>query len=259
MADPLPGVLGNWDIPPLPVSEEVSFGGPAPGVEQAPTWRVNLPADPAQAIQQLEHSQTQLKTSQEALDSVPDRIENLVNRSQAEARGEVSFAAEPLPPAESELLRLLSAAGQTAVRPDQPEVSFGLGQDLGAELRRATEGFQQFTQRISRLIAHFAWVETQVTGHLLARTVVGWTGDMHTLWEEYLRPEQIDLHHRSLVLAISSRAAMLRTFIVTTQGAAKLSVLLATPGGAILALPAAWKYVNQILAELEKIRDLKTQ
>ncbi|MEJ2267272.1 MAG: hypothetical protein P8X95_27830 [Anaerolineales bacterium] len=52
---------------------------------------------------------------------------------------------------------------------------------------------------------------------------------------------------------------MLRTFIVTTQGAAKLSILLATPGGAILALPAAWKYVNQILAELEKIRDLKTQ
>ena len=94
---------------------------------------------------------------------------------------------------------------------------------------------------------------------MLARTVVGWTGDLDTLWEQYLRPEQIDLHRRSLNLAITSRAAMLRTFIVTTQGAAKLSILLATPGGAILALPAAWKYVNQILAELEKIRDLKTQ
>jgi hypothetical protein len=259
MTDPLPGVLGNWDIPPLPVSQVVSFGAPAPDVEQAPTWRINLPADPAQAIQQLDYVEIQLQASQEALGSVPDRIEQLVNRSQAEARGEVSFAAEPLPPAETELLRLLGAAGQTAVRGEQPEVSFGLGQDLGAELRKATEGFQQFTQKISHLIAHFAWVETQVTGHLLARTVVGWTGDMDTLWEEYLRPEQIDLHRRSLDLAITSRAAVLRTFIVTTQGAAKLSVLLATPGGAILALPAAWKYVNQILAELEKIRDLKTQ
>ena len=259
MTDPLPGVLRNWDIPPLPVSEVVSFSAPAPDVGQAPAWRVNLPADPSAAIQQLENSRAELQASQEALNNVPDRIENLVNRSQAEARGEVSFAAEPLPPAEAELIRMLGAAGQIAVRGEQPEVSFGLGQDLGAELRKATEGFQQFTQRISRLIAHFAWVETQVTGHLLARTVVGWTGDLDTLWEQYLRPEQIDLHRRSLNLAITSRAAMLRTFIVTTQGAAKLSILLATPGGAILALPAAWKYVNQILAELEKIRDLKTQ
>jgi hypothetical protein len=259
MTDPLPGVLGNWDIPPLPVGEVVSFGAPSPDIGPAPAWRVDLPADPSAAIQQLENSRAELQASQEALNNVPDRIENLVNRSQAEARGEVSFAAEPLPPAEAELIRMLGAAGQIAVRGEQPEVSFGLGQDLGAELRKATEGFQQFTQRISRLIAHFAWVETQVTGHLLARTVVGWTGDTDTLWEQYLGPEQIDLHRRSLNLAITSRAAMLRTFIVTTQGAAKLSILLATPGGAILALPAAWKYVNQILAELEKIRDLRTQ
>jgi hypothetical protein len=259
VTDVLPGMLGNWDIPPLPGSQAVSFDAPALGVEEAPIWRVNLPADPQQAVQQLENTQARLQSSQEALDSVPDRIENLVNRSRAQARGEVSFAAEPLPPAEAELLRLLNASGQTAIRAGQPEVSFGLGQDLGAEIRKATEGFQQFTQRISRLVAHFAWVETQVAGHLLARTVVGWTGDMNTLWEEYLQPQQVDLHRHSLVLAITSRAAMLRTFIVTTQGAAKLSVLLATPGGAILALPAAWKYVNQILAELEKIRDLKTQ
>lgn len=199
-----------------------------------------------------------LQSSQEALDSVPDRIENLVGRSQAQARGEVSFAAGPLPPAEAELLQLLAASGRTAIQTGQPEVSFGLGQDLGAELRKAIAGFQQFTQRIARLIAHFAWVETQVTGHLLARTVVSWTGDMNTLWEDYLEPQQVDLHRRSLTLAITSRAAMLRTFIATTQGAAKLSVLLATPGGAVLALPAAWKYVNQILAELEEIRDLKT-
>jgi hypothetical protein len=259
VTDPLPSVLGNWDIPPLPTSEVVSFGAPTPDVGQAPAWRVNLPADPAQAIRQLENTRAELQASQEALDNVPDRIESLVNRSQAEARGEVSFAAESLPAAEAELLRMLGAAGQIAVRGEQPGVSFGLGQDLGAELRKATEGFQQFTQRISRLIAHFAWVETQVAGHLLARTVVGWTGDMNTLWEQYLQPEQIDLHRRSLDLAITSRAAMLQTFIVTTQGAAKLSILLAAPGGAILALPAAWKYVNQILAELEKIRDLKTQ
>jgi hypothetical protein len=259
VTDLVPGLLGNWDIPPLPAREVISFAAPAPDLEQAPTWRINLPADPAQAIRQLDGAQAYLQSSQDALDSLPDRIENLVNRSQAQTRGEISFAAGPLPAAEAELLQLLAASGRTAIQTGQPEVSFGLGQDLRAELGKATEGFQQFTQKISRLVAHFAWVETQVTGHLLARTVVGWTGDMNTLWEEYLQPQQVDLHRHNLLLATTSRAAMLRTFIVTTQGAARLSVLLASPGGALLALPAIWKYVNQILAELEKIRDLKTQ
>ncbi len=57
-------------------------------------------------------------------------------------------------------------------------------------------------------------------------------------------------------MAISSRNTLIRTFVAVTQGAVKLSALITTPGGAILALPVAWKYVNQILSEINAYKEL---
>ena len=37
--------------------------------------------------------------------------------------------------------------------------------------------------------------------------------------------------------------------MVAAQFGVKLAVLLSTPGGVILALPAAWKFINRVIAE----------
>jgi WD40 repeat protein len=57
----------------------------------------------------------------------------------------------------------------------------------------------------------------------------------------------------TLALALQSREMLMQTFVMATQFAiklSKLSILLSTPGGVILALPAAWKFINQVLAEI---------
>jgi hypothetical protein len=72
-------------------------------------------------------------------------------------------------------------------------------------------------------------------------------GDMHTVWHAGLDPTLAMLHQR----ALASRDARMRT-VVVARVALKLSVLMSTPGGALLALPAAWTFVHQVPAELAK-------
>ncbi len=109
-----------------------------------------------------------------------------------------------------------------------------------------------FVEQVRRFVGHYAWVETRTQGQLLGQTAVSWTGDANTVWQEGLDPAQMALHQRTLTLALASRDTVIRTFILVASGAARLSVLLATPGGAILALRAAWKFVKQVQAELER-------
>jgi hypothetical protein len=54
--------------------------------------------------------------------------------------------------------------------------------------------------------------------------------------------------------ALASRLALLRLITTVLQATAKISILLATPGAQLLALPAAWRYVNQILKDFETYR-----
>jgi hypothetical protein len=81
---------------------------------------------------------------------------------------------------------------------------------------------------------------------------VDWTGDMNTAWKPAISPEERILHQRSLALALKSRIALLRIIMTTAQGAAKIAALIAAPGGALLALPAAWKYVQQLLSAVSE-------
>jgi hypothetical protein len=54
---------------------------------------------------------------------------------------------------------------------------------------------------------------------------------------------------RFQALALESRDTLIRTFVFAARGAVQLSVMLTMPGGALLALPAIWKFINQILAD----------
>jgi hypothetical protein len=43
---------------------------------------------------------------------------------------------------------------------------------------------------------------------------------------------------------LQSRATLWRMVVLATQFAVKLTIVLSTPGGAILALPAAWRFID---------------
>jgi hypothetical protein len=96
-------------------------------------------------------------------------------------------------------------------------------------------------------------VETRAEGRLLARTIVGWGGDAGTAWAVPFDPAAATLHGRTLALALAARATLLRRLALAARGAATLGALLA-PGGALLALPAAWRFIGEVVDEVAAAR-----
>jgi len=251
---------GFWEwtmVPPLDSAQDkpspadgVAFDSMAPETAGAAVWRANLPADPNLAAKHLDSAEEDIDASQKALTAATDRINALVEEREGRSTGlafDVSAAETELAQPERELLTLLEEAQR-----GKPSMSFEAGAGISGGWAQATQQFQGFVDQLRRVVGHYAWVETHIQGQLLSRTTVGWTGDMRTAWQEGLDPAQMALHQRTLRLALASRETLIRTFVLAASGAAKLSLLLTTPGGAILALPAAWKFINQVQAELEK-------
>lgn len=245
------GLIGPWQAG-APAS--VSFAaGESSAPPDAPVWKVSLPADPLEADQALAEAEAQIAAAESALDEVPARLDAIAT---SQPRG-VSFDAASFgveaESAEADLLSLLDHArsieqGRT--------VSFGAFDFASEAWEQARVQFEAFLGQLQREVLHFAWVETNVEGQILARTTVGWSGDSDTLWLEGADAVQLAIHRRALQVAVKSRALRLRMFSTVTSGAAKLSLLLTTPAGAVLALPAAWKYVTDILAQIKSYQTL---
>ncbi len=137
------------------------------------------------------------------------------------------------------------------------ETSFAAGGGPRVDPRRLSGEIAGATRRLSRLLTHVAWVETRTGGRLLGQTVVGWTGKTRTVWNLVEDREARTLHQRNVAVALASRLGLLRTMTVVAQGAAKVSMLLAASGGigAVAALPLAWRFVQQVLAERGRLAE----
>lgn len=238
------GLVGPWEAGLAPVSYALEEAGPA-----APVWKVSLPADPLEADQALVQAEAQVAAAEAALESVPARLDELT----ASRGAGLSFEASAYGP-ESEMFGLLEQARQ--LEQGRGVESYALGDAAFAAWEQARLQFEAFTGQLQREVMHFAWVETNVAGRLLARTTVGWSGDSDTVWLVDLGADEIALHRRSLQVAVKTRALRMRMFSTVTGGAAKLSMLLTSPAGALLALPAAWKYVTEILALIKNHQTL---
>jgi hypothetical protein len=238
--------LSGWEFISAPAAEALSFSIEDEPPLTIPVWRLDLPPDPKQAEQFISHRSELTRASTLALESIPQRVDQLIKRRSAAEDSVTSFdtKAAPLPAPEAELLRLLDV-----IDTGEAVLSFSsAGPEAGA-LDQVGKQFLVASQRLLRLFSHFAWVDTLVLGQLVGHTQVGWNGSMNTAWLGRLDQAQMNLHLRNLETALEARNVSLRILTVSIQSAVKLSVLLAAPGGAFLALPAAWKFVNHILAQ----------
>ena len=242
-------VLGLWAAPPTSPAD-VAFDMTPGSTAQPPVWRVVLPADPRLAAACLSDAEAALGASQRALAGATSRLEAFARASAGDPPGDVAFE---LPDGrtgqgqpEATLIALLRE-----VRTDG-EVAFGVGEQLATTWDQVGRQFQAFMDRLARAVAHYAWVETYAGDQRLGWTVVGWSGDLDTLWPAGIDPERVALHERALALALSSRATLLRTFVQAAKGAAIVSTALTTPLGPVLALPAAWKFVDGVLADRQQ-------
>jgi hypothetical protein len=258
--------LGLWTASPAEsavhfgVGDEVS--APPPDV---PVYRARLPEDPAAGELALSAQDERLRLSSRALDSVPGRLDAFIERQQAAAAprmegGEVHFGVGEPPletGPEADLLGLLGEAEAAEVTLSTDLVHFGIVEEvLSPALQEAQEKFNALMEQINREVLHFAWVETEAGQATLARSTVNWSGDTVTVWVDDIPPEQVDLHNRTLHFAVASRALKMRMGFVIASGASKLAILLTTPGAQALALPVAYKFVTQVLAQVREYQAL---
>lgn len=240
------GLVGPWEAaPPASVSFDVGSGEAAP---DAPVWRVRLPEDEAEAGLALSEAEAQLRASESGLEEAPARMDAILSALPGGVSfGTVSFSVESGTP-EASALDLLAQA--QAIEQGRP-VSFGV-EGFGSQAwEQARDQFEAFLGQLQREVLNLAWVETSAGEQLLARTAIGWGGDSNTLWAAEASDEQRRLHRRALTTAVKSRLLRIRIFSTVTSGAVKLSVMFTTPAGAVLALPAAWKFVNEILQQIK--------
>ncbi len=245
-----PTVLGLWTVASTPSAGGLAFSAPAEQAGSAVVWQVDLPPSPYAAARRLQAAEASLSAYPWAMAQAQARMDVYTAPRQAVAG--VSFGLSPgSGPAERELDSLMLEIAQVEM-----PASYGLREAVGGGLTQAAERFQAFLDGLAHQLTHYAWVETRSQGQMLACTVVGWRGDARTHWQEGIAASKTALHRRTVALALGSRLRLLETLAFVSRNAlrlAKLPVLLGIPGGAILALPLAWNFVNDVRLELSQL------
>lgn len=234
-------LFGFWQVPSPATQDQVSFDVSAPAPE--PTWRATLPASPTQAQSILSEQAQVIQRGESALTHAEQRLARL-----GQPGGNASFAAssEAAGP-EAELLAAVSAL--------QSPASFGL-LGLDARQQQLYDQWRSFLEQVNRMVSHYVRVETEIGEVLVGRTAVGWTGDWDTMWKPGVTAQSMQLHRQSVHLALASRLALLRMVGVVGTGAANLAVKLSIPGAQLLVLPAALKFVQDVLREFRNLKGL---
>ncbi|HKG26594.1 MAG TPA: hypothetical protein VKB09_13160 [Thermomicrobiales bacterium] len=226
-ASPLFGVWKTTPARPAVAFALDSKQEPATG----PRWEAKLPAGLA-ADEALRGAGQAVHEAYLALPEAARRLDAYATSR----RAGVSFAATAAE--EAELDRYLRALRQDAV-------AFGLGDRLDAVWDEVIGPFRAAFDEALQQTGNLAWVETEQAGTRLGQTVVSWTGDVRTAWRAGLDRTEADLHRRHLDLALDARQTLLRAIALAVQGAAVVAAAV-TPGGALLVLPAVWRFVTRI-------------
>jgi hypothetical protein len=212
-------------------------------------WQVDLPANRSSAAASLAQQIELLQTGQQELRTARRRLDTFTHQAQLAATGAVSFTTldQELPTPERELAALLVAA--------RGEQAFLLGERLVEGWQETARQAQAFLGQVRLALAVYTRVETKLGGVLIGQTIVGWLGDVKTIWWPGQAGEQAVLHQRALALALGTRAAWTRAALHIVAGAARLASLFAASGG-FLAIPAAWQFIKQVLADVRQLQEL---
>lgn len=249
----LPGETGPTDVLGLwqPLSAE-SFAIDDPSSPDITVWRVDLPGNRDQALDALDRQQTNLKLVESDIPKAAQQIDNFIQLGSQGGQGEsFSFALYegPVNEPDRQLAHWLDTLSGAE--------SFALGSSWFPEWEETSRKANEFFEQVKRSLTHFAWIESTIGGEPFGRTTVSWRGDFETLWRSGAAREQAFNHERSLALALASRTAWLHIAMLASRSAIQLGILIST--NPVFVLPAALKYLQQILEQYRNLRAILQQ
>jgi archaellum component FlaC len=240
----------NWVLSEPSTLQAVAFDTPIQDEVGTLVWKLDLPKSPQASDRELGHLEQEIMASKQVLEKIPQEIELVGSRRIKGRATDLSFLNQVTTP-EAELFEMLDD-----ISPLESSFSFEISKKSRINWLKATQEFENSLNRIKSMISQFALVETSVEGQVIGRTIISWSGKTDSSLQATSGYDKFHLHQRSLQSALASRYLLINTMVVTAQSAARLSALLAIPGGAIVALPAVWKYINRIMNELEKYHNI---
>jgi hypothetical protein len=205
------------------------------------TWRVDLPASLSEARITLQQHSDALARDRAAIEAAVARLKVFIDAYPSDDAG-ASKALEMTP--EAMLREQLERAGAQS-------------KDLLDPLADIRAEFEQFVQRVRVFVSDFASIETAQSGTEIAKTKVNWTGDVQTLWRDGITPAQTVLHQQNVRVALARRSMLMRLMVIISTGAVKIALRLATPGAQLLALPAIFQFIKDVVAEVRQMQKMQ--
>lgn len=207
-------LFGLWADDTTPADVEFTAAGQAVANSE-PTWRVDLPVEPAAASAILETAQERLDRTRSGLAVAPDRLAEWLERD------------------------------DTGVAELDARLEYGvLADHRGRQLREAAEVIGLFV----RSCAPTAWLETHSGGRVVARSRMALSGSVSTVVVRG-NTDGTARHQEALVVTAASRTTAVCAAAVTVHSAVAIAARLSLPGGPLLALPLAWRLLQRITAE----------
>lgn len=254
--------FGVWEAP---AQRDKSSGG------DGLTWRVALP-DAEVALDVVYARANILRRGEDDLAQAEDELNAMLAgvAPAADAKrglaGAVSYAfsvpaAEDFHPQKEALRTALAGLAAVETSPLTGAVAFSAVDTFADE--KEHKGFQEahrrwlaFVDQVQQMTAHYARVETIIAGAPAGLTQVGWSGDFETFWVPGVPVLSREAHRETVNLALASRIALLRVVSVITTGAAGLilKAVALPPGGQVLLIPAARRFILDVMAVLREGR-----
>jgi hypothetical protein len=220
-------------------------------------WSASLPEDPALASQALQSSLVALSISRQAARRAESTLEHLPPDWLAE-EGTLNYGVGPSDATDSYVSPELETLRRNVkhLKGEGDAISYGLG--MPDRWRGTVDGYKDFVNEMTGLLRPTLVTETRFAEATLAVTVVGLTGNLETTWYQRRRPEQDFAHQQVVALSLGTRLALLQLLGQIGTGASLLAAKsgLGTP---LLALPAAWRYFQDVMQQAQKVAELGRQ
>jgi hypothetical protein len=191
---------------------------------------VRLPADPALATRVLATADEHLGASFRRLPTAKDRLDALLDP-------QPSWTATGRSVAEEALAAWLYDG----------QVSFAGGAAGERVTPAMLDDCAALIDRIRMACVPTAVIETVSGERLVCRSRLALDGSAGTVVRSDRGTEDTRLHERAVALAAASRVALLRILAMAARAAVAISVRLVLPGGPLLALGPALRFVHDVV------------